>query len=118
MTILIRYLTAVYSKLVPVNRLAINRLVVTSSEFSVSAAHLETTLKYLGLPRTLSVFRVLEAVGDKRLQVRKTQQTLKWHEIRKSEIAEKHGLSWLTNGNVCYKGQFKFLQNYYLNRNS
>lgn len=88
------------------NRLAINRLFVASSESNGSGTHLETTLKYLGLPRTLSVFRVLEAVGDKRLQIRKTQQTLKWHENRKSEIAEKHDLSWLTNGSILCKGRY------------
>ncbi len=58
----------------------------------------------MGLPRTLSVFRVLEAVGEKRLQTWKMQQALKWHETRKSEIADKHGLAWLENGLVHYKG--------------
>ena len=87
----------------PVNRLAVHRLLVTSDS-SVSGTHLDMTLKHLGLPRTLSVFRVLESVGDKRLQIWKMQQALKWHEARKSEIAEKHGLAWLENGLIHYKG--------------
>lgn len=87
----------------PVNQLAVNRLLATL-EPSVSGTHLQAILQHLGLPFPSSVFRLLEAVGERRLQIRKTQQTLDWHETRKSEIEDKYGLSWLTNGMVRYKG--------------
>lgn len=80
-----------------------NRLLLTT-ESGVSGNHIEMTLRCLGLPQSMPVLNVMEAVGNKQLQIRKMQQTLKWHKSRKSEIMEKHGVVWLENGLVHYKG--------------
>ncbi len=85
------------------HRLAMNRLLLTT-ESGVSGNHIEMTLRCLGLPQSMPVLNVMEAVGNKQLQIRKMQQTLKWHKSRKSEIMEKHGVVWLENGLVHFKG--------------
>lgn len=85
------------------NLLSVHRLLPTA-ESDVSGSHLEKALKCLGIPCTLPVFRVLEMVGEKQLEMRKMQRSLKWHETRNSEIIEKHGQAWLENGEVHYKG--------------
>lgn len=92
-----------YRKCLPINRLTIYRFYPTSGS-SVSEAHLQMVLNHLNLPRTLPVFRLLEAVGERRLQMLNAQQAVKWHEARKSEVAEKYGLVWLENGLIRYKG--------------
>ncbi|KAI9552146.1 hypothetical protein GHT06_022483 [Daphnia sinensis] len=97
------------TKLVPVNRLSLHRLLLTADS-DVSGSHLEKALKCLGIPCTLPVFRVLERVGEKQLEMRKMQQALKWHETRNSEMIEKHGLVWLENGAVRYKDLAKKLE--------
>ncbi len=75
-----------------------------TTESGVSGNQIEMTLKSLGLPQFMPVLHVMEAVGDKQLQIRKMQQSQKWHKSRKSEIMEKHGFVWLENGLVHYKG--------------
>lgn len=93
-------------KLLPVNRLAMCRFLMSSVAddpgANLLASHLQAALKHLGLHGGTSVVRVFQAVGEKWSKIRSMKHALKWHEMRQSEISEQYGRAWLEHGGTHF----------------
>jgi len=111
------YLMSLWSsrKLMPVHRLTMNRLLPLTSEWSAADGNLEVALQHLDLHRFVPLMDVLQAVGRMKGQTRRLQRTVRWHEARRLEVADKYGLTWLQHGTAHAKGLTELYVCYLMN---
>jgi len=87
-----------------------NRLLPLTSEWSAADGNLEVALQHLDLHRFVPLMDVLQAVGRMKGQTRRLQRTVRWHEARRLEVADKYGLTWLQHGTAHAKELAKELR--------
>lgn len=96
----------VFSKLVPISRLAMNRFLPMTTGPSMSVTNFESTLKHLCLSPNTPVFGVFQVVSEKQSRIQRMQHAMKWHDTRQREMLDKYGSSWLKSGMVHSDGLY------------